>query len=139
MEDILKFTIEDRIRLYGLLPEKGSYELLKAVKDFEPMIRFNEEETRRFDIKQQVDEATKISHVYYNREVAEAAAQDGESKEIKIPHALLSYMVDRLEKSSQEGELDYPMVEIYEKLVLGKEKVKENVRDASKSSKSNNG
>jgi hypothetical protein len=149
MEGLLKFTIEDRIRLYSLLPEKGTYELLKAVKECEPNIRFDEEETRIFDIKQEVDPETNQGMVFYSKEVAVAAAEKGEYKEVKIPPQLLSYMVDKLEKLSQAGEMEFAFIDIYERLVLGKDfpKVKKNtikakevkVGNTSTKSKEHNG
>jgi HSP20 family molecular chaperone IbpA len=112
----LKLSIEDRILTYGLTPPKGDYELLKAFKQLENQIKFTEEETRNYDIKQEVDAKTGLSQVRFNKEVADV--EDSEI-EVKIPPRALSFIVERLEKASNEGELIYQQMGIYEKFVLG--------------------
>lgn len=128
----MKLGIEDRIILYGLFPQEGEYELLKAFREMEPLIKFTEEETRNYDIKQ-VSVENGNSQITYNKEVAD---ENKDGKEVKVPHRALSHCIDRLEKMSSEGKLTYQLMPIYEKLVLGKIK---NVRNTNKSSKGNNG
>lgn len=48
----MKLSIKDRIMLPQLCPEFGSYEVLKGFKDLLPLIKFTEEEMRKFDISQ---------------------------------------------------------------------------------------
>ena len=54
----MKLGIEDRIIIYGLFPPEGEYELLKAFREMEPLIKFTEEETRNYDIKQVASHST---------------------------------------------------------------------------------
>ena len=128
----MKLGIEDRIIIYGLFPPEGEYELLKAFREMEPLIKFSEEETRNYDIKQVAIEGGN-NQITYNKEVAD---ENTDGKEVKIPHRALSYCIDRLEKMSNDNKLTYQLMPIYEKLVLGKVK---NVRNTNKSSKSDNG
>jgi len=128
----LKFGIEDRIFLYGLFPAKGSYELLKTFRDIEPEIRFNEEETRTYDIHQVATGTDGQSQISYNKEVAD---ENKDGKEIKLPARMLSFCVEKLEKQSAGNELTYNLLPLYEKLVLGNKK---NVRNPVNSDKGNN-
>jgi phage FluMu protein Com len=46
----MKFTIEERILLFSLLPTETSYEILKETLEARKNITFNEEEVRKYDI-----------------------------------------------------------------------------------------
>jgi hypothetical protein len=131
MEGILKLSVEDRILIYGLQPEKGPYELLASFRLLEKDLRFTEEETRNYDIKNvPAPDVPGKMMVAFNKEVAR-----GHLKDIKMPARILSYLSEKLEEMDTEGELTFQLVEIYEKICLGK---KEDGTNAGKQSKSNN-
>lgn len=46
----MKLTILERIIVSRFLPNKGNYELIKAVEKTKPMLGFSEEEMRKYDI-----------------------------------------------------------------------------------------
>ena len=130
----MKLSIEDRILLFGLFPQKGNYELLLAFKELEPIVRFSEKETREFDINQTQDPASGQSHVSFNKEVADSVEEES-LKDIKFPTRAHSYLVEKLQEMSDNGELTYQQMSLYKKIVLGKS----DVHKSSKSSKGGNG
>ena len=117
----MKLTVEERILVYGMQPQKGPYDLLAAFKTLEPRIRFNEEETRKYDIKQQEHEdpanptGPNLMLIAFNKEVAE-----GHTREVKIPARCSSYLSEELSKKEEAGELTYQYISIYERFCLGK-------------------
>jgi hypothetical protein len=117
--------------VYSLQPQKGNFELLSSFRLLEPNIRFSEEETRNYDIKQMDGGPDGQMMVAFNKEVAE-----GYTKEVKVPARVLSYLVEKLEEMEAKGELTFQFMSLYERLVLGK---KENGTDSSKQSKGDNG
>ena len=131
----MKLTVEDRILIYGLQPEKGNYELLSSFRLLEKNLRFNEEETRNYDIKN-VPEPTPMPGVEprmmvaFNKEVAE-----GYTKEIRIPARIRSYLTEKLEDLDSTEELTPQYVGLYEKFCLGK---KDGNADSTKQSKGDN-
>ena len=86
-------------------------------------LRFNEEETRQYDISQVNDDKGQ-SHVTFNKEVAE-----GHTKECKIPPRALSYLSERLQEMSEKDGLTFQMLPLYERFCLN--------GNVSKSSKGN--
>ena len=108
----MKLTVEERILCYGLFPQQSSYELLKAFQALESELRFNEEETRQYDIAQVNDDKGQ-SHVTFNKEVAAE-----QYKEIKMPALCLSYISDRLQDLSKDNQLTFTMIPLYERIVL---------------------
>jgi hypothetical protein len=116
----LKLSVEDRILIYGLQPEKGSYELLSSFRLLEPNIRFSEEETRKYDIKHvehpnpEPGKAPQMM-VAFNKEVAE-----GYLKEVKIPARMSSYLSEVLTKKEEDSELTAQYMSLYERFCLGK-------------------
>ena len=127
----MKLSVLERILIYGMQPPQGKYDLLAAYKKLEPDLRFSEEETRKFDIKQVEHDGKngqKIGMVVFNQEVAE-----GHNKEVKIPARIMSYLAEELEKRDDEGTLTFQYLPLYEKFCL-----KVNKDDSSKQGKSNN-
>ena len=129
----MKLTVEDRILIYGLQPEKGPYELLASFRIVEPEIRFTEKETREYDIKQMEGvnpEGQKQMMVAFNKEVAE-----GYIKEVKLPARISSFIAETLSKKEEDGELTFQFLSLYERFCLGK---KDGNTNPTKQSKGNN-
>lgn len=114
MEDLLKLTVEDRILIYGLIPQESDYETLRDFKKLEDDLKFNEDETRRFDISQVKDETTGLAHVTFNKEVTE-----GHLKDVKLPARANAAIVERLHKLSNDKKLTYQYLPLYEKFCVG--------------------
>ena len=126
MEDLLKLTVEERILLFGLFPQQSDYETLVAFKKLEKELRFNEEESRKFDIDQVVVDGQQ--QVKFNKEVTTGYLVD-----IQVPHRALSYFSEKLSEMSDKKVLSYPHIQLYEKFVLGEVNA-----DTSKQGKGNN-
>jgi hypothetical protein len=138
VEELLKLTVEERILIYGLQPEEGSYELLSSFRLLEKHLRFSEEETRKYDIRNVSEPTPAIGTqprmmVAFNKEVAE-----GYTKDIKIPARVSSYMSEKLSKMDEENKLLPQYVGLYERIYLGK-KVDDGNVDTDKQSSSDNG
>lgn len=114
MEDLLKLTVEDRILIYGLIPQESDYETLRDFKKLEDELKFNEDETRRFDISQVKDEASGLAHVTFNKEVTE-----GHLKDINFPARANAAVVEKLHKLSNDKKLTYQYLPLYEKFCVG--------------------
>jgi len=136
MEKLLKLTLEERILMYSLQPEKGSFELLSAFKILENNIKFTESETRKYDIKtvKQPNPATGQEQmmVAFNKEAAH-----GYTKDCKVPARMLSYYAEKLEELETKGELTFQFMGLYDRCVLGNEPKEE--KDGTDSSEQSEG
>jgi len=136
MEALLKLTVEERILIYGLQPEAGSYELLASFRLMEKDLRFSEEETRKYDIQNIPEPTPPVGTqprmmVAFNKEVA-----GDYTKEIKVPARISSYLAEKLSAMEEKEELTPQYVGLYERFYLGKTN---NGNNSSKQGKSDNG
>jgi len=76
----VKFTVEERILLFQLLPHKHNYQTLKQIIDLRNDIKFSEEETRKYDIYSSFPAEIKCKNcdiVFNNEGGVVASALDG--------------------------------------------------------------
>lgn len=108
----MKLTIEERVILSGVLPEEHTYQVIKAkVKLLEEM-GFNEEETRKYDVKSNFMPDGK-QQIMYNKEAAH-----GYEKEVKVPPILKQIIRERLVQMDKDKKINHHLLTIYEKFVL---------------------
>lgn len=124
----MRFSIEERIHLASIFPESHSYQVIRAIEDFRPKIGFTEEETRKYDIEQKVE--NNMWHVVFNKEVSEGYYLD-----LKVPVAVRTVVKEILEEMSQSKKINRAHLSLYEKFVLGRDLELE--KEESKKSKPN--
>lgn len=108
----MTLTILERIMVVSMLPEKGSRRLVEAIEKFRNEIKFNEEETRNYDISQRVKEGGLVE-IQFNQEVAE-----GYEKDIKVPPILSSFIAEKLKKMDKDEQVDNRFLSLFEKFVV---------------------
>lgn len=109
----MKLSVSDRILMYGLLPEKGNYKLLKEVVKFrEGVLKFNRQESERFDIEQ-VQTPEGYMQVKFNKEVA-----DSHEIEVKIPILVKAAIVEKLKSMDKSNQLREDLLPLYEKFIV---------------------
>lgn len=108
----MKVSILERLLIMGLIPEKSDYRTLKDSIDLKKELSFNEEELRKYDIKDVVLPDGK-RQVSFNIEVAA-----GYEKEIKLKKYIADYLVNKLKEIDKSKELSEQLVTLYEKIVL---------------------
>ena len=108
----MKLNVEDRIRIYEFIPDKGSYKIMKEATKAKKLLAFNEEEVRKFDISSGLASDGKSMQVAWNREIGNEHYVD-----IEFPPQILSIIVKGLKDKSEKGELTENLVSLYEKFV----------------------
>jgi hypothetical protein len=107
----MKLTILESITVSRLFPQKGSYELMKATQLFKPVMAFNEEESRKFDIHGKQNEQGQ-QMVSFNKD-----ASEGYLREVTFPPILAAYISKVLKELSDKNELEELFLSLYEKFV----------------------
>jgi hypothetical protein len=108
----MKLTIMDRIMIYELLPAKGDYKTLKAVKEFrDKELRFTREETEMYDISQEVVGDGHVQ-IRFNQEAASSYERD-----IKIPLNVKAAIIERLKELDKTKNLREEQLNLYEKFI----------------------
>lgn len=108
-------TIEERILLFGFLPQVGDFETLKEmieVRDLQMI--FDEKETREYDISRITTDDGRMQ-VTFNKESSE-----GHEKEIDFPPRIASHITAELERLDDEKKLNEQIMSLYEIFVLNK-------------------
>jgi hypothetical protein len=107
----MKLTILESITVSRLFPNKGSYELIKATQLFKPIIAFNEDESRKYDIyAKSSDDGRQM--VSFNKD-----ASDGYLRELNFPPILAAHISKTLKEMSDKNELEEVFLSLYEKFV----------------------
>ena len=109
----MELTILESIAVSRLLPQTGSYDLLKATEGFKVVFNFTEDEVRKFDIEGKKEENTARLMVTFNKE-----ASDGYLRKLDFPPILAAHISKELKGLSNKDELVPEFVSIYEKFVL---------------------
>jgi len=127
----VSLTVEERILLFGFLPQAGDYETIKEMLDVrDRQMIFDERETREYDIsKVQTDDGR--FQVSFNKESSE-----GYEKEIELSPRIAAHITGELERYNNEKKLSEQILTLYEKFVLGK-KEKQDSKPNIKSKKHN--
>ena len=110
----MKLTILESITVSRLFPQKGSYELMKATQLFKPIMAFNEDESRKYDIYAKQNEQGQ-QMVSFNKD-----ASEGYLREVNFPPVLSAHISKVLKELSEKNELEELFISLYEKFVLPK-------------------
>lgn len=107
----MKLLIQERILLFGLVPQRHNYETLKQLEETKKQLEFSEEEMRKYDIshKEMTDGRMEVK---FNLEVAE-----GYEKEVKIKPLAMSAISKVLEDMNRNEALSEQLMSLYEKFV----------------------
>lgn len=108
----MKLTVLERVLVSGLLPEKGSYDLLVAANKLKDELGFNEEEVRKYDISGRHRKEDGRYEVTFN-----VQATHGYEKDVKVNPTMLGYLETKLKEMSDNGDLEQSLISIYEKFV----------------------
>jgi len=110
----LKLTMLERITVSRFLPTKGNYELMKASEELaKPALTFTEEESRKYDVRHEVDKKTGQQLVWFNKD-----ASEGYESDIKLPPIVSACIAKQLKELSEKEELEPVMLSVYEKFVM---------------------
>jgi hypothetical protein len=114
MEDKMKYelSVEERILLFGILPQESDYRSMLEIKDFRTLITFNEEETRNYDITV-LESPEGQMRVTFNKEAAV-----GHIKEYDISPRVAAVINEQLEKLDKERKVTDQLLGLFEKFLL---------------------
>ncbi len=101
----MKLSVPERFAMLNLLPQAGSFVILKLMRVFREALSFDDDEVERFEIKHEADRVT-----WNKSQVAD--------KEIEIGSAIRGVIVETLTKLDETGRLTDAHVSLYEKFLL---------------------
>jgi hypothetical protein len=99
----VKFNVSERIRLVGILPDKGNILTLKIVRTLRGDLSFSEKELKDWEIKSEDNRIT------WNNKVKE--------KEVEVGDTGKKLIVDILKDLDEKNELTVADITLWDKLV----------------------
>jgi hypothetical protein len=99
----MKLDVSERIRLLGILPEKGNLLTLKIVSTLRDDLSFSEKELKDWKIVTTPDRIT--------------WADGSKEKEVKIGEKAKEIIVNRLKEMDEKEELTIPDINLWDRFV----------------------
>lgn len=104
----MKLSVAERIILFGLLPEKGTFLNLKQIRKVREDASFSDKETKDFEIQTTAD-----GRIVWNPKKAKEV-------EIEISDSIHKIIKDKLEDLDKNAELEERHFTLYEKFIINK-------------------
>ena len=108
----MDFNITDRFALLNILPMQGSIVTLRLVQELKMSLSFSEEEIEKWKINNKLIEGGAI--VTWDEDFT------NETKDIKIGKATATVIKQILTRLSNQSQLRFDAIPLYEKFVEGK-------------------
>lgn len=108
----MKLKVGDRLLLLNVLPNVGSFDTLRVVRDLQSALSFSEEELKRKDIT-------------YKDNQFQWKAEEDDPVDIPIGEIANKVIVDRLKEMDTRKQLKSEHLPLYERFVLGEGKEEE--------------
>jgi len=99
----MKLEVSERIRLLGILPEKGNLLTLKIISDLRKDLSFSEKEHKDMELTVTQDRIT--------------WADNSKKKEVKFGDQAKEIIVKTLKEMDEKEELTLPDIDLWEKFV----------------------
>jgi hypothetical protein len=115
-KSIMKFTVNDRLQLLSILPEKADLVSMKMLSEFKSQLGFSEEEITKLGLytEEQKDKDGKVSGLLYHYD-----ATKDEGKEIEVGEATRKVVLASFEILDKKGEFTEALLKVYEQFSFG--------------------
>ena len=108
----MKLSVSDRLTLLGVLPEAGDFRTMKTIQTLRTDLLFNEDEVKKFELKQEVTDDGKIRSAWNG--------QTAEEVEIKIGEIATEVIVAALKELDTKKTLRAEHLAVYGRFVKDK-------------------
>ena len=104
----MKFSVLERLSLFPLLPEKGTFLNLKAIRKIREELSIDEDEMKEMEFEQFDDGRLRWD------------IKKDPNKEIEIPESIKKIIVIKLKEMDESGELEDRHFTLYERFIENK-------------------